>query len=263
MRHESTGKVPLLIHTSGTGVLIDNAAGMYATDVVYSDLDLKQIESLQETQIHRNVDLAIVDADKQGYVKTYIILPSTIYGQASGRLVDLGVQNKFSIQIPLLIKTSLDRGQGGMVGEGKNLWPNVHIDDRQQLSHLRDVYFFLTGPNLLTVAELYIVVFKSAVTHPDSGHGREGYYFAENGEHSLYEVGKRIAETLVKLGKGKSAEPTTYSDDEVAKYFKGPWMGTNSRCRADHSRAIGWKPVKTKEDMLASIKPEVEALLEK
>jgi len=67
-----------------------------------------------------------------GYVRTYIIAPSTIYGHATGRLVDLGIQNKSSIQIPILIKASLDRGQGGMVGEGKNLWPNVHIDDSQR-----------------------------------------------------------------------------------------------------------------------------------
>jgi hypothetical protein len=72
---------------------------------------------------------------------------------------------------------------------------------------------------LITVAELYIIIFKTAIAHPDSGHGREGYYFAENGEHSLYEVGKRIAETLVELGKGKSVDPTTYSDEELAKYF--------------------------------------------
>lgn len=64
-----------------------------------------------------------------GYVKTYIILPSTIYGIASNRLVDLNIQKPRSQQIPQLVQASLDRKQGGMVGEGKNLWPNVHIDE--------------------------------------------------------------------------------------------------------------------------------------
>jgi hypothetical protein len=59
----------------------------------------------------------------------YIILPSTIYGIASGPLVDLDLQNSHSQQIPALVKSSLDRGQGGMVGLGKNIWPNVHIDE--------------------------------------------------------------------------------------------------------------------------------------
>ena len=38
----------------------------------------------------------------------------------------------------------------------------------------------------------------------------------------------------------------------------GQYWGTNSRARATHSRSIGWEPRYTKEDMIASIKPEVE-----
>jgi hypothetical protein len=64
-----------------------------------------------------------------GYVRTYIILPSTVWGIATGPLVDLGIQNPISIQIPLLSDVSVDRGQGGMVGAGKNLWANVNVDD--------------------------------------------------------------------------------------------------------------------------------------
>jgi hypothetical protein len=59
----------------------------------------------------------------------YIILPSTIYGIATGKLVELGIQNPHSVQIPGLINASLARGQGGMVGLGKNIWPNVNIED--------------------------------------------------------------------------------------------------------------------------------------
>lgn len=40
-------------------------------------------------------------------------------------------------------------------------------------------------------------------------------------------------------------------------------MGSNSRCVANKSRSIGWKPVHTSADMFASVKPEVEALLKK
>lgn len=69
-----------------------------------------------------------------GYVYTYIVLPSTIYGIATGRLVDLGIQNPYSIQIPALIKAGIDRGHAGLVGKGDNLWPNVHIDDSMYLS---------------------------------------------------------------------------------------------------------------------------------
>jgi small basic protein len=68
-----------------------------------------------------------------GYVRTYIVLPSTIYGIASGKLFDLGISNAHSIQVPVAIKASLDRGQGGVIGEGKNIWPNVEIHEREFL----------------------------------------------------------------------------------------------------------------------------------
>lgn len=72
-----------------------------------------------------------------GYIKTYIILPSTIYGIATGKLVDIGVQHSHSQQIPGLIKAALARGQAGMVGEGKNIWPHVNIEDGKHLPIFR------------------------------------------------------------------------------------------------------------------------------
>jgi hypothetical protein len=35
------------------------------------------------------------------------------------------------------------------------------------------------------------------------------------------------------------------------------------RCRATRSLSIGWKPVKTTRDMVASVQPEVEVILKK
>jgi len=239
-RHRTTGSVPTFIHTSGTGVLTDNAAGMYAYDTIYNDADPDQIETLPPTQLHRNVDLELLNADKQGYVRVYIVIPSTIYGIATGKLVELGIQNPHSIQVPALIDASLDRGQGGVVGEGKNLWPNVNVED---------------------VADLFVVLFNSIVSNPEkTGHGREGIYFGENGEHKLYDVSKAVAQVLFDLGKGKSPEPTTFTKEDIDKYFGGSsYLGSNSRCRGNRSRSIGWKPTKTTDDFLASIKAEVEA----
>ena len=41
----------------------------------------------------------------------------------------------------------------------------------------------------------------------------------------------------------------------------GNFNGTNARCRANRARSIGWKPKHTTHDLLASVKPEVEAIL--
>lgn len=246
-RHAKLGDLPILIHTSGTGVLTlgQETKGMAATDVVYDDSNFEQIANIKPEALHRNVDNAIFEADKEGYCRAYIILPSTIYGIAKNALVDAGIQNPHSIQIPLVIKASLDRGRAGVVGKGLALWPDVHIED---------------------VSDLYIVLYDAIITKGTENvdHGIRGYYFGENGEHSWYDISRAVGEAMVELGLTKDPEPTAFSDEELVKYFgsveNGNYWGTNSRCRATHSRALGWKPKYTKQDMLASIKPEVEAI---
>ncbi|KAJ7495506.1 NAD(P)-binding protein [Mycena latifolia] len=243
-RHAQLGTRPILINTSGTGVLADEAWGMHSDATVYDDSDADQIETLAPTQIHRNVDLAITQADAEGYIKSYIILPAVIYGLATGRFVDLGLQNPHSMLIPWLIKAALDRGQSGMVGEGKNVWSNVEINE---------------------LADLYVKLYDAIVEDEATGHGRNGYYFGANEEHSLYDVAKAMGAALVALGKSTSPEPTTFTQAELDKYFQGSakFVGSNSRCRATRSFSIGWKPTKSTNDMLASIRPELEVLIKK
>jgi len=123
------------------------------------------------------------------------------------------------------------------------------------------------------VTDLYILIIDSIVPHrshshghPDSinstghpqpEHGASGYYFAENGEHTLYALGEAIGQVMVSLKKSTEYTPTTLTEEEMQKYFPdGTNMGTNSRCRADRGRGIGWRPRKTTHDMLASIKQE-------
>ncbi len=48
------------------GVFMDDAAGLRDTDVVYVDTNSEQIESIPETALHRSVDSAIANADKEG-----------------------------------------------------------------------------------------------------------------------------------------------------------------------------------------------------
>ncbi|THH10441.1 hypothetical protein EW145_g1343 [Phellinidium pouzarii] len=242
-RNRATGKIPVLIQTSGTAVLDDDAAGMFTGEKVYDDMKIEEIEALPSSQLHRAVDSAIVSADKEGFVKTYIVFPSTVYGIAKNGFTEAGLQNPISIQVPQIIRAGLDRGQGGMVGLGKNMWPNVHIDDQ---------------------ADLYMTLFdRISNGYEDIPHGREGMYFAETGEHKLYDVYKRVAEVLVSFGKGKSCDPTIFTQEECLKYFgDGPdFYGSNSRCTASRSRSIGWLPSRSAADFMASIKPEVEALL--
>ncbi|KAI0696908.1 NAD(P)-binding protein [Cytidiella melzeri] len=247
-RHAKLGDLPILIHTSGTGLLTfeGSTKGMSATEKIYHDDDPDDIEaSFPPTALHRDVDLAIVQADKEGYVRTYIILPSTIWGIAKNELVDAGIANPHSQQIPALIRAALARGQAGVVGKGVPYWPNVNIEQQ---------------------ADLYTILYDAIVTRPENvGHGRDGFYFGINGEHTWYDISKAIGKAMVKLGLSESDEPTTFTDEELRKYFGSEEMGnsygTNSRGQANHSKSLGWQPKLTSQDMLESIYAETEAII--
>ena len=140
-------------------------------------------------------------------------MPSTIYGIATGKLVDLGIQNIHSELIPGLIKVSLARGQGGMVGEGKNIWSHVHIDESKCLFNVLHKRSYQRARSF-PVADLYVVLYNSIMSNPATGHGRDGYYFGENGEYTHYEVAKAVAQALVAKGLGMASEPTSFTEEE-------------------------------------------------
>jgi len=48
------------------GLLVDKADGKFEGQMFYDDTDVEQMNSIPETQIHRNVDLLVVEADKEG-----------------------------------------------------------------------------------------------------------------------------------------------------------------------------------------------------
>ncbi|TFK27194.1 NAD-P-binding protein [Coprinopsis marcescibilis] len=271
-RNKATNRVPSLIHTvsSGTGVLIDDARGMHASDKIYEDLDISALAAIPRTQPHREVDLQIIDADNEGYVKTYIVLPSLIYGRASGPLVDAGLQNPRSQIIPQLVHAAISRGRAGVLGKGANICSNVHIAEltslyillidliiaSEELNHDELGKSSTRGRSPLPGSRprTPVVLDPSAFTH-----GRSGYYFAENGEHTMLSVSEAIGKAMVDLGHATDPEPSEFTEAEKKKYFPvSKYLETNARCRAERARLLGWKPKKTTKDMLASIKSEIK-----
>ncbi|WWD22419.1 hypothetical protein CI109_106910 [Kwoniella shandongensis] len=251
LRKEKTGHRGVLIHTSGTGVLIDDAKGEYPNDKIYTDLNptpatrtspaLLSLADLPPSAPHREVDLAIIAADKAGDVKSYIILPSTIWGPGEGEVYESGLSNSFSDQIPTLIKAALDRQRAGVVGKGKNIWPHVRITD---------------------LGKLYALVYeKSTLAKATIGHGPSGYYLGIAGEYTLFGAASRIGQALLSaklVPQGTETTPTTFTKEELDRYYGGSdYMGTNSRGVADRSKSIGWKPKYTEdEDMFKYIDTE-------
>jgi len=84
--------------------------------------------------------------------------------------------------------------------------------------HALILYCLAAMLNPRTVADLFIIVFRAAVdgTAP---HGREGYYFGENGEYRLIDAAKVYTKTLHEHGKSKSPDPVPFTSEEAQKYF--------------------------------------------
>ncbi|TBU33512.1 NAD(P)-binding protein [Dichomitus squalens] len=246
-RFEKTGKKPILIHTSGTGLLIDNARGEYASSSITSDLDVAAIEKIPSTAFHHEVDLLVNSADIEGYATTYIVVPGIIYGRPKGPLFDGAkpIAHTQTIIVPKYVEVITRRGRPGIVGKGANIWPYVHIDDN---------------------ADVYVRVLDAALYDPARiSHGREGYFFIESSEHSAYEAIKLIGEALVELGVITDAEPDVFTAEERTKYFGSEAIVSvffaNARCTADRIRKeLGWAPKHT-EDFVQRIKEDVEVAL--
>ncbi|KAL1744558.1 hypothetical protein HDZ31DRAFT_64001 [Schizophyllum fasciatum] len=242
-RFEATGKRPAFINTSGTSAIAVDTQGLTPSEVIYDDANAEQMASLPLTNLHRVVDTTIIAADVAGYTYSYILMPATIWGWADHALVRAGISNHRSIQIPNVIAGSLLRSRAGVWGKGASIWHSIEIGE---------------------LGDLYMLLLDAVLRDPASvPHGREGYYFGAADEHTWYEASLAIGEAMVALGKSDNPEPTSFTAEEIAKWYEGYDLSSNARCRATHSLALGFRPKKTKKDFLASLRPEVQGCIEK
>lgn len=62
---------------------------------------------------------------------------------------------------------------------------------------------------------LYIVLLDSIFSDAHAVRGREGYYFADNGEFNLYDIAKAIGVAAQEFGLITDTEPTSFSDGKL------------------------------------------------
>jgi hypothetical protein len=82
-------------------------------------------------------------------------------------------------------------------------------------------------------AELYQIVLDAALSDPNTPHGREGYYFGASDEYRLYDLAKAYSQALYDLGKGKSPEPTPFTEEEAQKYFGVSMLSSSKELMTD------------------------------
>lgn len=200
------GSDKIFIHTSGSSIVSDRAAGGKSDDVynesIY-DADSKFVPEAGK-QARVDIDKHILQAADRS-IRTAVICPCLIYGNGSGIKPE-------SQQIPAMVTEAITSGKAKWIGAGENLWSTVHIDD---------------------LADLYLLVAEKA---GPGGH----FYFAENGETNFRNLADSIAAAL------KQGPAQSWTIDQAKeKYGAGAAdyaHGGNSRIRGVRSRELGWKP---------------------
>ncbi|MDB5982135.1 MAG: Nucleoside-diphosphate-sugar epimerase [Pseudomonas sp.] len=196
------GSNKLLIHTSGSSVIGDDAGGDWLSVNVFDEYMPLIVEPLKQPR--HAIDCRVRDAARQG-IRSVVICPSNIYGVGSGL-------TQRSFQIPFLVDRARENGVVRIVGKGINCWSNVHIED---------------------VAELYLLALQQAPAG--------AFYFIENGEASFKEIGDAIAERM-ELGPVQSwpvGEATLHWGEMHAHYTFGTNSRVRAeRARKE----LGWTP---------------------
>ncbi|MFC8074609.1 NAD-dependent epimerase/dehydratase family protein [Streptomyces sp. NPDC057307] len=202
-----SGKV--LIHTSGTSVIGDDAQGLSASSTVFDDAVPFSPGDHEVRRARYAIDRAVVDAGGGGEggagLRTLVLCNSLIYGNGTG-------PRPQTVLIPPLVIQARRSGTVRVVGSGLNRWSTVHLDD---------------------MADLYAL----ALTEPTA----EGFYFVAGGEDASFaEIGQAIAR---RLGLGP-VEPWDLDSAAAAwgEGFARYALGANSRVRATRARALGWHP---------------------
>jgi len=198
-----TGSEKLLIHTSGSSIVYDDALGDFESPKIYHDDSYFQPLPIRQARVA--IDRLVRTAGISLGIRAIVICPTTIYGAGRGL-------KKESDQIPKLIKKSKERGAGVYIGQGINRWSNVHIDD---------------------LIDLYLLALEKA----PSG----AFFFAENGEESYKRIAESISKSLGFGGKTESW-PIADAIAELGESVRSS-LASNSRVRGTNARRLlHWSP---------------------
>ncbi|CAL8584460.1 hypothetical protein XPA_010058 [Xanthoria parietina] len=232
-----TGHDVFYIHTSGTSNLADQPiTGAYHEPRTFTDTSPDLHPYLQHRNsltlyAQRTADLTVIATGLAAAVKTYIIMPPTIYGPGTGLF------NRLTIQVPTIIRAALRNGQVMQLGADDGDVECVHVQD------LADLYLLLAG-RMVNGDDLDAM--------PS---GARGIYFASTDRYTWKEFADGIAEAMVKVGGIKTKEVKKVGLEEAAAEWTGGHQllcelnfGSNFRTRPDTSRKLGWQPSRTKED---------------
>ncbi|QRV78283.1 NAD(P)H-binding family protein [Ceratobasidium sp. AG-Ba] len=230
-------KKGILLETSGSALIVgQNISGSLSaqSSKVWDDTNTTEIRAIPETAPHRIVDLEVFNAHNAGILTGAVICPGLIYGVGTGPV------NKKSIQIPKLVEVALRRRAVSHIGEGTNIWINIHLYD---------------------LIQLYLVVLKHTLLQHEKGVKTDAYdnfYFANSSEAPIQAITELIAPVLFKKGLVDSPHVqgvTAEEEQELAMI-----LGHTSRGVSKRAGRIGWSA--KEEGLDKAIEKDIEIILE-
>lgn len=147
---EGSGKK--LIHTSGSSIVGDRAAGDYSDRIFHEDIP----RPIRFEKIGRvAIDTQVIEGVIRG-VHSVVMCPCLIYGHGTGLHTE-------SIQIPRMLEVARKYQAAKYIGKGENIWSTIHIED---------------------VVSAYLLALEKAPAG--------SFFFLENGESSFKEIAETI-----------------------------------------------------------------------
>lgn len=198
-----SGSGKVLLHTSGSSVVGDDARGAYERKEIFTDETPFTPMDIRKDRVH--INQVVRRAGVEQGIRSIVFCPTMIYGESLGLPVK-------SDQLPKLFEQSRKYGAGAYMGAGVHRWSNVHIED---------------------LAELYRLAIEKAPS--------ASLFFAENGEASFLDIATSISKSLG-FGGAIQSWPADEAIAQLGDWARFA-IGSNSRVRAVNARnLLGWAP---------------------
>ncbi|KAG8686708.1 hypothetical protein FRC09_013959 [Ceratobasidium sp. 395] len=229
-------KKGLLLHTSGIAIIFDGDMTGTITaqgQKIWDDTNAEDMRVIPPAAPHRPVDLEVLTAHNAGVIDGVIVCPGLIYGVGTGPI------NRKSLQIPKVVQTALRRRAVVHVGEGSNIWSNIHIND---------------------LVQLYLTVLKHSLPQHEQGvktDANDNYYFATSGEKSIHGIAELVAPLLHKKDLIDTPQVQTVNLEEEQEL--GMYLAHTARAAAKRARNLGWS---AKENLDEVIEKDLEVILQ-
>ncbi|KAI5475592.1 NAD(P)-binding protein [Pseudohyphozyma bogoriensis] len=231
-RVEKGGVKPVLIQTSGSGTVLYGEGGVAGTDV-WTDEDYARWNALPDEAYFHTGNKIIAAAALRGKISAYILMSPTVYGQGTGP------GNKLSLQLPAYERYAKRTGGAAFIGEGNNIWGNVHVKD---------------------LSTLYLLLMNHALANPtkttasSSSRGWENLIYAGAAQHTWGPVIKTLGDLLYARGEVERPSAVGIRDSDGDMFMFG---GNSFLAISKKAKALGFKP--RQKTIIATLQEELPA----